>query len=204
MPVKIVRRGDKKDAPLPSNAGGVKIVKKTKPEPAPAATLEDRPVLSKVLHVGNSEIYPDIDVHDESGKEKFLVHFRKPGLWFKVESFDEDTRHVKLRSSQKTSFESKIEGTVPRNYMVVTEKEGAKEPSSAVMAKVYELSGIDTKALKPYLPSKKEDKMESEAPKAARADLVGEPPEVIVAHKKSKKKAKKTVRKSGKVTVKKK
>jgi hypothetical protein len=88
-----------------------------------------RPVLKKTLKLGTSEIRPDLDLHYEQGKVKFLVNLRKP-LWYKVVDFDEEGKQtLKMASEDGNTFMSKVGGTVSRNYMVVVELEGAASPS---------------------------------------------------------------------------
>jgi hypothetical protein len=130
MVVRIIRREaaappkeDKAElSPLPMEIGGL------------------RPEIKKTIKVGTSEIRPDIDLHYEQGKAKFLVNLRKPGIWYEVVDFDEvDKKTLKLRSKDDNTFMSKVHGTVSRNYMVVVEPEGTKAPSEEAQARVLKL-----------------------------------------------------------------
>lgn len=127
----------------------VTIIRKNKggPSPEPDAPVvkkppdDGRPHLTKVKKIGKEEILPDLDLHDEQGKTKFLVHYRKPGFWYRIFSYDEEAKVIKLISPHGTSFDSKMTSMVGRNYMVVSSPSGTMIPSKEVLNAVVGLLG---------------------------------------------------------------
>lgn len=171
MPVKIVRKADRvaeaataakvapeasTAGPKASNAGKTTTVKPATnaapavPTAAPSASIDipallagvERPKLNKVIKFGTSRIFPDIDVHEELNTVKFLAHLRKPGIWYRVVGFDEQANLLKLATPDNLLFDSKIERTVAKHYMVIAEDVGgefAKSPNPAALKFVQEL-----------------------------------------------------------------
>jgi len=142
-----------------------------------------RPVLKKTLKLGTSEIRPDLDLHYEQGKVKFLVNLRKP-LWYKVVDFDEEGKQtLKMASEDGNTFMSKVGGTVSRNYMVVVELEGAASPSEdslkmvqGILSKSGVTEGGATESLKESPITGKEnpmskDKQKKESKKPAKTPV---------------------------------
>lgn len=140
MPITIIRKGGAVEEVKVKTDAAPAIVKKTNPPPF----VEGRPKLAKSIQVGDSIILPDLDVHDVQGKQKFLVNFRRPGMVFKIRSYDEETKQLKLLSNHGTVFDSKIDGAAPRNYMVVVEPEGADKPGKEAVGIVLGLLGKET------------------------------------------------------------
>jgi hypothetical protein len=127
----------------------VTIHKKVK-EPVPvvpvavqAHSIPVRPVFTQTIHVGNSSILPDMDLHDIPGRTKFLVHLNKTengtAIWYRVVGYDEDTGQMKLRSRHKNTFDTKMHPSVSLYYMVVVESEGVDAPSSDAFHEIRKL-----------------------------------------------------------------
>lgn len=90
-----------------------------------------------VVQAPKAEVRKDFDLREEQGKVKFLVHRKKPGIWYRVRSFDEQTGALKLSTTHnKGMFPSAGGKAMLDNYALVVEKAGASEPSAAAIAKV--------------------------------------------------------------------
>ena len=113
----------------------VKIVKRGTSDPPVSASS----YMSGNIKVDGCLVCAKLDFGDERGVTKFLVHIRKEGLWYKVLKSSEDM--VFLESPLGTQFESKLNSTVPKNYIMVKcpDKAKQKKPSSAVMEIVQRL-----------------------------------------------------------------
>lgn len=98
----------------------------------PSEPIEGRPEIGAAKKFGKATVLPDIDVHDVLGHVKFLVHLKKD-IWYRVLGYDEQENILRLQSALKVRFESKIDRTVGRNYMVVMEPEGTEVPSKAAV-----------------------------------------------------------------------
>jgi hypothetical protein len=122
-----------------------------KPEPVeaptPQAGVPERPKLAKTIHVGKSDILPDVDIHDVPGRTKFLIHIHKneAGLpiWYRIMGYDENTLHMKLRSRHKNTFDAKMHPTVALHYMVVMQDEGSTEPTQEAFNEVKKLMATE-------------------------------------------------------------
>lgn len=142
MPVTIIKRGAPVgDASTPTKTP--KVVIKALPKPLeaiyPGQIIASEVAPKMTVKFGTSEVRPDLDLHYELGRVKFLVHIRKKSIFYEVHSFDEDTKALVLGSSYGTRFDSKIDGTVGRNYLLVVEQEGAKKPSHEALVYVQSL-----------------------------------------------------------------
>jgi hypothetical protein len=114
-------------------------------------------------------------------------------MWFQVLDFDEEgKKNLKLKGKDGNTFASHVEGTVPRNYMVVLMPEGATAPSDEVIKAVHKLTTAPLAT-----PSAEESVAEVQKSKSAKGGTAL-PPKATGQKRPVKKKAVPTSKSKGK------
>lgn len=161
-----------------------------------------RPLIGMAVKIGNSTVLPDIDIHDVLGGVKFLVHLKKPGIWYKITGFDEGEGRMILTTKSGVMFEGHTHRTIGPNYMVVQEHGiTATEPSTEAIEFVQ---GLLTQIPEDDSPPWKVD--EPKASKQPKKEPEPEPKKKIVIKKVGKSKitqAETPAKKKGGVVIKK-
>ena len=132
MPVIIRRKTEAPAAPLPAPISA--------PPTTTLASVDARPKLDRTMKFGQSEVRPDMDLHHELNKVKFIVHLRKPGIWYRIIDFDEQSGVIKAQSVHVV-FDTSVHRSLNAFYMVVVEPEGTTQPSKDALHYVQEVLG---------------------------------------------------------------
>lgn len=107
------------------------MVLRIKGRPEPGATVTP-PVPGGSMKLGKFEIREALDLAEEAGKSKFIIH-RTKDLWYRVLSCDTMTGVLKLRTVHGTTFPSKLDASTPKKYVLVVQQgEAAVPPPEAI------------------------------------------------------------------------
>lgn len=149
MPVRIIRKGEAQPAtaaPKPHVVVKRVPAKGVAPTPQPVVAkpveVPSKPlagvlpeagtgvqVVPRGWLVGGGVVLRKHDLSHEDGSTKFLLHRIKDKVWYRVRSFDHDTRLLDLTSQMGMEFQSRLHVTFFANYMVALFPQGTKEPS---------------------------------------------------------------------------
>lgn len=79
------------------------------------------------MKLGKFEIREALDLAEEAGKTKFIIH-RTKDLWYRVMACDTLTGVLKLRTTHGTTFPSKLDASTPKKYVLVVQQGEAVSP----------------------------------------------------------------------------
>jgi hypothetical protein len=123
MPVRIIRKAAQ---PKPA------------PPPIPQPELETPAVVDTTMvgvethprgwKIGEAIILRKVDLTIEAGHTKFLLHKVKADVWFRMRGIDEEERRLRLTSQSGFEFDSRIDATIEKNYVMAVLPEGTVEP----------------------------------------------------------------------------
>jgi len=143
VPVKIIRRSavpQNSAAPAkgaPATPGLPRLIIKRVPASKPGTPKVIDTVVAhpRGWEVGGGVILRNHDLSYETGHTKFLLHRIKDRVWYLIREYDEETRHVSIRSQVKFDFTARVDGTLQRNYVVALfNSEAITEPPPEMLA----------------------------------------------------------------------
>lgn len=78
--------------------------------------------------VGGGVVLRRRELTAEEGVTKFILHRVKEKVWYRVVSYDADERRMTVQSQTKFEFDSRVDATFDRNYIVAMFPKGILEP----------------------------------------------------------------------------
>jgi len=138
MPVKIIRRSaavqGATPAPSAASTGHRNVIIRRAPASKPATPPPIGGVNIPFAKnprgwvVGEGTILNKHDLFDEAGHVKFLLNRVREKVWHLIREYDDEAKHISLRSQVQFDFSCKVDATLYRNWVVVVYPEGTLQP----------------------------------------------------------------------------